>query len=76
MASSSSKMFWLPIIQVFAMGMLVVGALSPDYYSSSCPNALSTVQAVVVSAVKKEARMGASLLRLHFHDCFVNVGIC
>ncbi|XXG44162.1 hypothetical protein AAC387_Pa01g4034 [Persea americana] len=70
--ASPRKMFWVPIIQVFAIGILVVGALSPDYYSSKCPKALSTVKAVVVAAVKKEARMGASLLRLHFHDCFVN----
>jgi len=27
----------------------------------------------VEAAVQKEKRMGASLLRLHFHDCFVNV---
>jgi peroxidase len=26
----------------------------------------------VDSAINKESRMGASLLRLHFHDCFVN----
>ncbi|GFQ05321.1 peroxidase 52 [Phtheirospermum japonicum] len=46
--------------------------LSPDFYSQSCPNLLATVKSVVQDAIKKEARMGASLLRLHFHDCFVN----
>ncbi|KAG6570628.1 Peroxidase 4, partial [Cucurbita argyrosperma subsp. sororia] len=46
--------------------------LSPEFYYKSCPKLLSTVQAGVRSAVAKEPRMGASLLRLHFHDCFVN----
>lgn len=45
--------------------------LSSDFYSTTCPNALSTIKSVVDSAVSNEARMGASLLRLHFHDCFV-----
>ncbi|KAF4393938.1 hypothetical protein G4B88_025907 [Cannabis sativa] len=49
------------------------GQLSSSFYSSSCPNVLSTIRAEVRSAVSKESRMGASLLRLHFHDCFVNV---
>ncbi|KAL6987943.1 NAD(+) salvage pathway protein [Sarracenia purpurea var. burkii] len=44
--------------------------LSSNFYSSSCPNLLSTIKSAVDSAVSKEARMGASLLRLHFHDCF------
>lgn len=48
------------------------GQLSPKYYSSTCPEALSIVQKAVIAAIKKEARIGASLLRLHFHDCFVN----
>lgn len=48
-------------------------SLSPDYYDYSCPNALSSIRSVVEAAVQKEQRMGASLLRLHFHDCFVNV---
>lgn len=51
------------------------GSLSSDYYDSSCPKALSIVEAEVAAAIKKEPRMGASLLRLHFHDCFVNVSI-
>nr|GME08804.1 cationic peroxidase 1-like [Ipomoea batatas] len=46
--------------------------LSANFYSSSCPNALSIIKSAVNSAVQSEARMGASLLRLHFHDCFVN----
>ncbi|KAL4368837.1 hypothetical protein GQ457_05G021560 [Hibiscus cannabinus] len=46
--------------------------LSTNFYSNSCPNLLSTVKSTVNSAINKEARMGASLLRLFFHDCFVN----
>ncbi|KAJ4828910.1 hypothetical protein Tsubulata_008080 [Turnera subulata] len=46
--------------------------LSTDFYAKSCPKLLSTVRPVVQSAVSKERRMGASLVRLHFHDCFVN----
>ncbi|KAA8517502.1 hypothetical protein F0562_017868 [Nyssa sinensis] len=46
--------------------------LSSNFYSRSCPTALSLIKSAVTSAVSKEARMGASLLRLHFHDCFVN----
>ncbi|KAI4306924.1 hypothetical protein L6164_030165 [Bauhinia variegata] len=46
--------------------------LSTNFYSSSCPKLFSTVKSTVQSAISKEARMGASLLRLFFHDCFVN----
>nr|GMD02142.1 peroxidase P7-like [Ipomoea batatas] len=46
--------------------------LSPGFYSKSCPKLFQTVNSVVRSAIQKEARMGASLLRLFFHDCFVN----
>jgi peroxidase len=48
------------------------GQLSSTFYDKSCPAALSVVKAAVKQAVAKEQRMGASLLRLHFHDCFVN----
>ncbi|XP_057825573.2 cationic peroxidase 1-like [Cryptomeria japonica] len=50
----------------------VEGQLSSTLYDTTCPNLSSTVQAAVNSAVATEARMGASLVRLHFHDCFVN----
>ncbi|CAN6464140.1 unnamed protein product [Victoria cruziana] len=46
--------------------------LSPYYYDYSCPEALPVIRTAVRSAISRERRMGASLLRLHFHDCFVN----
>ncbi|XP_076941967.1 cationic peroxidase 1-like [Bidens hawaiensis] len=46
--------------------------LSSSYYDQICPEALLTIKLVVEDAVAQEQRMGASLLRLHFHDCFVN----
>ncbi|BBH04571.1 hypothetical protein Prudu_015747 [Prunus dulcis] len=46
--------------------------LTSDFYKQSCPQALQIIRSVVKRAINREARMGASLLRLHFHDCFVN----
>ncbi|KAL5569599.1 hypothetical protein UlMin_026174 [Ulmus minor] len=46
--------------------------LSTNFYNSSCPNLFPTVKSVVQMAISSETRMGASLLRLFFHDCFVN----
>ncbi|KAG6430738.1 hypothetical protein SASPL_108811 [Salvia splendens] len=55
--------------------LLLIGVsnaqLSSNFYSSSCPNLLSIIRTAVNSAVSSDSRMGASLLRLHFHDCFV-----
>ncbi|KAK8709558.1 hypothetical protein V6N13_060573 [Hibiscus sabdariffa] len=47
-------------------------SLSPKFYDKVCPQALPAIKTVVEAAVHRERRMGASLLRLHFHDCFVN----
>ncbi|CAL5071169.1 unnamed protein product [Urochloa decumbens] len=46
--------------------------LTPDYYGETCPQALPTIKLLVGAAILREPRMGASLVRLHFHDCFVN----
>lgn len=45
--------------------------LSPNFYDKTCPKALETIEAAVKAAVSRERRMAASLVRLHFHDCFV-----
>ncbi|CAI0549171.1 unnamed protein product [Linum tenue] len=45
--------------------------LTTNFYASSCPNALSTIRTSIRTGIARERRMAASLLRLHFHDCFV-----
>ncbi|KAF5941562.1 hypothetical protein HYC85_019204 [Camellia sinensis] len=41
-------------------------------YRDSCPEAETIIFSWVERAVTEDPRMPASLLRLHFHDCFVN----
>ncbi|KAL2899965.1 Cationic peroxidase 1 [Bienertia sinuspersici] len=45
--------------------------LSSNFYYTSCPNFETIVESNVSNVVSSDPRMGASLLRLHFHDCFV-----
>lgn len=49
------------------------GPLVLDYYKEKCPLLEEIVRHNVEVAVFKDPRMAASLLRLHFHDCFVMV---
>ncbi|KAL2317389.1 hypothetical protein Fmac_031265 [Flemingia macrophylla] len=55
---------------------LLVGSssaqLSENFYARKCPKVFYAVKSVVQSAVAREPRIGASLLRLFFHDCFVH----
>lgn len=47
--------------------------LTPDFYEFSCPQANEIIMSVLENAIAKDPRMAASLVRLHFHDCFVQV---
>lgn len=62
---------------MFVVLLIGVGnaQLSTNFYSTTCPNLTSIISTAVSAAVSNESRMGASLLRLHFHDCFVNVSL-
>ncbi|XP_062213801.1 peroxidase N-like [Phragmites australis] len=64
----------LALLVMLCLGAAVParGQLTDDFYDDCCPQADGIVRARVSAAMKAEARMGASLLRLHFHDCFVN----
>nr|GMC79155.1 cationic peroxidase 1-like [Ipomoea batatas] len=73
MAASATVPSTTFLLLLFSLLLGLTSAqLSANFYSKTCPNALSIIQTAVANAVKSEARMGASLLRLHFHDCFVN----
>ncbi|XP_030541844.1 peroxidase 2-like [Rhodamnia argentea] len=74
-------MAFLSLFRALVLSSLAASALSarpykhgltPHFYDYVCPQALPAIKRVVEAAVQQERRMGASLLRLHFHDCFVN----
>jgi peroxidase len=46
-------------------------ALSSTFYDASCPSAYDVVRRVIENARVSDPRIPASLIRLHFHDCFV-----
>ncbi|CAM8880244.1 unnamed protein product [Rhodiola kirilowii] len=46
--------------------------LTPNFYARTCPRLQFIVRDVMRQALLRETRMGASILRLFFHDCFVN----
>ncbi|CAO2828268.1 unnamed protein product [Amaranthus hypochondriacus] len=46
--------------------------LQPGFYSKTCPEAESTVREIMKKAMITETRSAASVMRLQFHDCFVN----
>ena len=65
---------------IFAFAAILIptstsAQLTADFYQNVCPGALPTIRSVVRRAIRREPRMGASLLRQHFHDCFVNVSM-
>ncbi|KAI4969442.1 hypothetical protein ZWY2020_000356 [Hordeum vulgare] len=77
MASRSCFSFSIVcVVAVMAFAILATASnaqpLDPHFYDKVCPAALPAIRKVVEEAVAVEPRMGASLLRLHFHDCFVN----
>lgn len=47
------------------------GELVPSFYAETCPFLAEIVYWRMQYAVRREARLAASILRLHFHDCFV-----
>ncbi|KAG6526356.1 peroxidase 47-like [Zingiber officinale] len=47
------------------------GALSSSYYAMTCPFVEFTVRNTVSQALQSDPTLAAGLLRLHFHDCFV-----
>ncbi|KAL4586487.1 hypothetical protein LXL04_011123 [Taraxacum kok-saghyz] len=63
-----------PFIIILIISLNSIGCksqLSPTFYDTTCPNALTIIRTSVRTAVSRQRRMAALLIRLHFHDCFV-----
>ncbi|KAK9118769.1 hypothetical protein Scep_016862 [Stephania cephalantha] len=68
----SSMILITTLISFLAFGSHAADhSLSLEYYSSSCPTAQQIVRKEMECAITSEPRLAASILRLHFHDCFV-----
>lgn len=50
-------------------------SLRSNYYTNSCKNLQSIALAAFQAQLRSDARVGASIMRLHFHDCFVQVRV-
>ncbi|KAF5741989.1 peroxidase 25 [Tripterygium wilfordii] len=61
----------LHLLLILVMGFSVESQLQTGFYSSSCPKAEAIIRATVESHFKMDPTIAAGLLRLHFHDCFV-----
>ncbi|CAN6996431.1 unnamed protein product, partial [Brassica oleracea var. botrytis] len=45
--------------------------LTLDYYKSTCPTVFDVIRKEMECIVKEDPRNAAIIIRLHFHDCFV-----
>ncbi|KAJ0718180.1 putative peroxidase [Helianthus annuus] len=70
-----STIFILSFLTIFCFKFLHATKSNPplslDYYKSSCPNAEAIVRKEMECVVQSDLRNAALILRLHFHDCFV-----
>jgi peroxidase len=51
----------------------IVKGLSWNFYDSKCPKLESIIRTELKKIFDKDIGQAAGLLRLHFHDCFVQV---
>ncbi|CAI9100136.1 OLC1v1037075C1 [Oldenlandia corymbosa var. corymbosa] len=66
-------LFFVVLIFILMMNNVVAaqGGLRTGYYSSSCSDAESIVRSTMEAYYDKDPTIAAGVLRLHFHDCFV-----
>ncbi|BBN07706.1 peroxidase [Marchantia polymorpha subsp. ruderalis] len=70
-----SQISCVPLIGMLLFyGVLVDGyypTLYDNYYASSCKDAESVIQQTVSAELDKDLKQGAGLIRMQYHDCFV-----
>jgi peroxidase len=57
----------------FGFGFGADGGLNMNYYLMSCPFVEPVVKNVVNRALDNDPTLAAALVRMHFHDCFIQV---
>ena len=67
------KLFLVLLVILNSIRISSQNGLIPDFYKESCPLLEELVGNIVKTKVLNQPRVAAQLLRLHFHDCFVQV---
>ncbi|CAF2136758.1 peroxidase 58-like [Brassica rapa] len=62
----------LLLISNLMFGVLGNAQLTSDFYSTTCPNVTVIARGLLEQASRSDVRLTAQVMRLHFHDCFVN----
>ncbi|XP_078175822.1 peroxidase 56-like [Carex rostrata] len=64
----------LPILAILLLFSTTINAqgLVVGFYNSTCPNAETIIRTEVVNILTKAQSLAGPLLRMFFHDCFVN----
>ncbi|XP_047065636.1 peroxidase 1-like [Lolium rigidum] len=72
MATISPLMLPLALLAVLAASSAAVAQLEIGFYSKTCPQVEEIVREEMVKIIAAAPSLAGPLLRLHFHDCFVN----
>ncbi|XP_043692561.1 peroxidase A2-like [Telopea speciosissima] len=76
MSSSSTTTLTVTAVLLLCMSSMLIrgstGQLDANFYADTCPDVLDIVEDAIEQALQTDPRIGASLIRLHFHDCFIN----
>ena len=73
----------VPLLLPIAMALLLLAfgsspaaaQLEVGYYSKTCPSVEAIVRNETEKILAAAPSLAGPLLRLHFHDCFVRVGV-
>jgi peroxidase len=73
MVTSACHALLLMALASAALMSTASATLQYNFYSSSCPRAEEAVRNATAKIIASNPTMGAAIVRLFFHDCFVKV---
>ncbi|PIA52050.1 hypothetical protein AQUCO_01000140v1 [Aquilegia coerulea] len=69
---TSTHLFFVLVTFFLNISITFSTQLRPGFYEQTCPKAEEIVKDVMLESMMRDRRSAASVMRLQFHDCFVN----